>query len=335
WKIVFVSTRDGNSEIYTMDLDGKHQKNITNHPAKDERPYWSPDKKKIIFESDRDGNGEIYSMNPDGTGLKNLTRNRKGDDFFPSTGRYNPSPFSPDGKKILFGSLREDGGLYTMNADGTNPRRLLTSGGISGGAWSPDGQWIVYTGDVPVSGKDLHVVEAVHVIRKDGTGKRRITPISKSKFTESDNYATFSPNGKKIVFESDRGKTVRGDDSTLHIYVVNTDGTGLRQLTSGSGCRQTQPRFLPDGKRIVFVAECLEGKDVHMFIMDIAKGNTKRIEIPGTENSAFAQYIPEKKKILCTAHVNTTSKVAIFTVDEDGRHPRDLTSPFWSEDPRI
>ncbi|MHC4335208.1 MAG: TolB family protein [Planctomycetota bacterium] len=68
YKIAFVSERDGNSEIYVMNADGSAQKNLTNNPASDEAPNWSPDGKMIAFASFRDGNYEIYVMNADGSG---------------------------------------------------------------------------------------------------------------------------------------------------------------------------------------------------------------------------------------------------------------------------
>ena len=74
-RIVFGSTRDGNSEIYVMDADGTNQINLSNHPQNDGEPSYSPDLSKIAFETTRDGNFEIYVMNADGTNQINLTNN--------------------------------------------------------------------------------------------------------------------------------------------------------------------------------------------------------------------------------------------------------------------
>src|SRR5213082_3058241 len=67
-KIVFASTRDGNNEIYVMDADGSHQTRLTNNPADDILPAWSPDGTKIAWSTNRPGgsNYEIYVMNADG-----------------------------------------------------------------------------------------------------------------------------------------------------------------------------------------------------------------------------------------------------------------------------
>ena len=92
-KLAFVSERDGNSEIYVMNVDGSAQENLTEQPASDSHPSWSRDGRRIVFVSRRDGNAEIYVMNADGSGLRNLTRT-------PSADR-DPA-WSPDGRAIAF-----------------------------------------------------------------------------------------------------------------------------------------------------------------------------------------------------------------------------------------
>ena len=113
-QIVFISHRDGHfrddipgipdvptSEIYVMDADGGNQRRLTNNPASDYAPSWSPDGKRIVFVSDRDGHvdangwptGDIYVMDADGGNPQNLTNNPFHDSL--------PS-WSPDGKRIAF-----------------------------------------------------------------------------------------------------------------------------------------------------------------------------------------------------------------------------------------
>ena len=66
-KIVFVSERDGNFEVYVMNADGSGQQSLTRHPGHDSAPSWSSDGRKIAFTTKRDGNFEVYVMNADGS----------------------------------------------------------------------------------------------------------------------------------------------------------------------------------------------------------------------------------------------------------------------------
>ena len=125
-KIAFTSFRDGNSEIYVMDADGKNPRNLTNHPGIDDSPAWSPNGRRIAFYSSRPDGRQIaftstrvgvgiYVMNSDGSNQRRLTPVH--------TGNLYPD-WSPDGKKIAFESSRNNrkADIYVINADGTNRR---------------------------------------------------------------------------------------------------------------------------------------------------------------------------------------------------------------------
>ena len=79
----------GSAMLSGENADGTEQQRLTNNPANDMVPSWSPDGKKIVFDSDRDGNLEIYVMNADGSNQIRLTYN-PADDWDPS--------WSPGGK---------------------------------------------------------------------------------------------------------------------------------------------------------------------------------------------------------------------------------------------
>jgi TolB protein len=112
-------------EIYVMNADGTGQTNISNNPAFDHGPSWSPDGTKIIFASDRDAitNRDLYVMNADGSNPTRLTNDPE-DETWPS--------WSPDGTKIAF---TRNGQIYVMNADGSEQTN------ISGGRFGIDPDW--------------------------------------------------------------------------------------------------------------------------------------------------------------------------------------------------
>ena len=117
-EIAFFSDRDANFEIYVMKGDGSEQIRLTDNPARDYWPVWSPDGSKIAFASYRDGNWGIFVMNADGTAETRLT-----------SGAADQEPaWSRDGSAIAFASQR-DGNyeVYVMNADGTGQTNLTNS----------------------------------------------------------------------------------------------------------------------------------------------------------------------------------------------------------------
>ncbi len=229
-QIAFISKRDGrlNPEIYVMDADGKNQLRLTNNPAYDWSPSWSPDGKRIVFFSNRDGHVmggiptfEIYVMDADGKNQLRLT-NDPNDDRDPS--------WSPDGKRIAFLSMRDGhfiGGIptseiYVMDADGKNQLRLTNNpNGDWSPSWSPDGKRIVFS-----SRREGHfigeagITEEIYVMDADGGNQLRLTENRKN-----DLLPSWSPDGERIAFSSER-------DGNSEIYVMDADGRNQQNLTN-------------------------------------------------------------------------------------------------------
>ncbi|MCA1672488.1 MAG: Tol-Pal system beta propeller repeat protein TolB, partial [Actinobacteria bacterium] len=94
-KIACASFRgtNGNSEIFSFNPNGTELEatNLTNNPASDSRPKYSPDGREIAFESNRSGSSEIWIMNADGTNVRRLT----------FTGGNSGATWHPDGSQIM------------------------------------------------------------------------------------------------------------------------------------------------------------------------------------------------------------------------------------------
>jgi Tol biopolymer transport system component len=122
-------------------MDGSDPVNLTNHPADDWDPNWSPDGSMIAFASDRDGNPEIYVMNSsDGKNLRRLTENETIDEQ-PAWWQDATSD------RIAFVSYRDGNAeIYLMDSDGSHPVNLTDNlAEDKHPTWSPDGSQIAFT----------------------------------------------------------------------------------------------------------------------------------------------------------------------------------------------
>lgn len=137
-KIAFMGSADGNSDIFTMDTNGKNRARLTELRSIEASPSWSPDGKRVAFVSDRYGTPQIFVMNADGTGVRRVTYD----------GSYNTSPdWSPDGELIAYTS-RTGGifGIFLVDPDTLESRPLVgEAGNNEDPSWSPDGRFISFT----------------------------------------------------------------------------------------------------------------------------------------------------------------------------------------------
>lgn len=138
-RIVFESWRDGNSEIYVMNSDGSAQTRLTNNPAADTSPCWSPDGAFIAYVSNRNGRRQIFRMAADGTSNTLLISESTGDCWDPQ--------YSPDGTQIAYVTNKDGNSeIYVCDAFGNNRTRITTNTTSDfDPSWSPDGNYLAYT----------------------------------------------------------------------------------------------------------------------------------------------------------------------------------------------
>ena len=232
-RIAFYSFRDGNEEVYVMNPDGSEQVNLTNDPAADYEPDWSPDGEQIAFVSDREGGPHIYVMNADGTNVHPLTQ---------GSGGYFSPRWSPDGRRI---ALSRNGTLMVMDADGSSLRTVMApepeetaalcrAGGFVGG-WSPDNQHITY-----YSASVTRGIFQVCVIGVDGSEPEVIVSEPPGLHAEP----VWSSDGRSLAYRS-----VRAENHD--VYVIDLETREERRLTDDPYL-DGEPEWSPDDQWIVF-----------------------------------------------------------------------------------
>ncbi|MBJ7431633.1 MAG: PD40 domain-containing protein [Gemmataceae bacterium] len=236
--------------------------------------YFSPDAKNIIFQAEEKESGnpfyQIFTMD---------LANKKSVRVSPGIGKTTCSYFSPDGKKILFASSHLDpkskeyyGEEYKLRDEEKKAGKRRTY------KWDFD--------------PAMEIFEA----NPDGSGMKRLT--------DSPGYdaeASYSPDGKSIVFCSNRSGA-----ENLELYIMDSEGKNVRKLTNAPGCYNGGPFFSPDGKRIIFRTDRKKKDNLQIHVIDVDGKNDRTL----AENLAWVQWCPfwytDSKHILFAAADHST-----------------------------
>jgi hypothetical protein len=229
-KIAFVSNRDGNKEIYLMNPDGSSQQRITNDPAVEDDPAWSPDGTKLIFASNRDGKFNLYIVNRDGSGQTQLTSGSDHDHAKPA--------WSPDGQRIAF-TNNQNGNwdIYTMDVDGGNIRQLTSENANElAPSWSPDGKTLAFQ-------SDHYGTPQIFTINLEDESVSAVTN-EPGKYNQAPAWA---PDGSRVAFTSDRG-------GNFNLYAIDPVAVGVNtfETITDSGGYHGSPTWSPDSQRVAY-----------------------------------------------------------------------------------
>lgn len=307
--LAFFSDRDGDSEIYVMAADGSEVRQLTHNSVEDRDPVWAPDGQRLVFFSRREATPDLYLIRADGTGLRRLTTDAGAEHsvawspdgrriafvsnvsghqelyLLTMAGSGTPvrltehefesvSPqWSPDGREILFSSNRDyqgstdgSGDLFLLNVETRAVRRLLeTVRRTLGADWSTAGMIAFFA----VPNRDRQI----YTITPDGKGLQNLSaPVG----ANSDVNPTWSPDGKRMVFQGDRDK-----DGQPEVNLMNSDGSGVVRLSPAALPTIGPLQWSDDGQFVAFGAFVDGNWEIH--VSSVQGGESKRL----TRNKAM------------------------------------------------
>lgn len=236
-----------------------HLRNIrqlTHDFARAGEGYFSPDGRNIIFQAEEKATGnpfyQIFTMDLATGNTRRVS---------PGLGKTTCAYFHPDGKKIIYASSHLDQGARAKYQPEYDAREDERKKGIRRRyRWDFD--------------EAMDIFEAA----PDGTGLKRLT--------DSPGYdaeGSYSPDGNRIVFCS-----ARTGKENLELFIMNADGTGVRQLTRAPNCYNGGPFFSPDGKRVIFRSDRKAKDQLQLFVIN-ADGTGERAL---TDDTSWVQWGP-------------------------------------------
>ena len=278
---------------------------------------------RIAFSSDRDNTVHIYTVKPDGTDNRSTNNNDSQIlDGLPA--------WSPDGKVLAFSSNQaDDYDIWIMEEDGSNRLRLTQLQGWDGlPRWSPDGSKITFVGErrdtEGIGNLEIFLMYANGENIKNLTGDERHKSQSSEEHTHSDiikwdSCPTFSPDGQKILFASNR------DDATKPVlYIMNTDGSGQKKFGWPFEIDGTDADWSPVTNKIVFCrGSAAQGE---IWVMDGGSPfpwlTAKKIT-DNSYNNCNPVWSPDGTQIAFVS--DTYGNDDIFIMNADGTNVRRLT----------
>jgi Tol biopolymer transport system component len=306
-ELAYVTARDGNFEVYLLDINTTLTYNLSRNSSRDDSPSWSPDGERLAFVSYRDGNAQVYTADPSTGAIQPITTAK--------ANNLNPT-WSPDGSQLAY--VSNSGGqwlIYVVDADCSRDcdaqKRALRASFPAGRntfgrvAWSPDGVTIGATISVPGGGMAIHLIDVatgdlttlntslIDTRLSWSADSRRILYASifdrntevyavdvhsgeahnLSQTGSHDGTPSWSPDSQQVVFESNR-------NGTSEIYRSDAAGGVVQQLTTlGSSSR---PLWSPDGEWVLF--ESKQEGDFDIYVIRTDGSGLRRLTHGGSDD---------------------------------------------------
>ncbi len=236
-EVLFYSSDSDSYAVSAVRDDGSGRRVILAETFEVRGAVWSPSRGRIAFGSNRGGIFGIWAMDLQTHELMPLTgANENGE--FPA--------WSPSTDRIALHSTRDGNTeIYSVNADGSGSKRLTNDPALDQFPdWSPLGDRIAFQ-----SGRgSLFGYPDIWIMSADGSAPQRVTAFDSADPLSFAMSPAWSPTSDEIAFVGKIG------DLGLDVFVIGTDGSGLRNLTNDPGS-YSGVDWSPDGSRIVFTAD--------------------------------------------------------------------------------
>lgn len=319
-EVVYARLIDGQWDVIWQRIGGSVTRNLTNHPANDGDPAFSPDGENIAFYSSRDGGG-IYVMGTMGENPLRLTE-----------GGRDPS-WSPDGKEIIYSTAVANvlsrfslgGELWVINLASRAKRRLDAGADAVQPSWSPNGQRIAFWGLRAGSKREIWTIPA-----SGGT------PVAVTNDDFDDANPVWSPDGNWLYFTSNRN----GRWGIWRVPLEQETGRLLGQLELvPTASDSLECSIANNGKRMVYTAS-RKANRIFRVAFDAASNTVRGEPLQVTQserNIVTPDVSPDGERLAYYSYGDP--QFDIFIVNKDGTGYRQITNdnakdryPRWSPD---
>lgn len=254
----------------------------------------------LVYQAQVGKHIQLFTIKPDGSGTRQITRLADSDALSPA--------WSPDGKRIAFardyaaGTSKEHLDIVVVNTDGSGMHAFGLHGLNGDPSWLGDGHRIVWARP-----------QGLAIANPDGSGLQQL------KVADNPGSPVSSPDGKRIAFW-------RSEHGGAAIYIVNTDGSGLKRVKAFSGGLGDKIDWSPDGSRIAFDTPHF-GPPNSSNIYTIRTDGTGQLQLThatgGTTNDGLDSWSPDGKKIAYVS--NASGGYQIYTMNANGTRATQLT----------